>query len=209
MIRVNLLRTTGMSASAPTSNPFGGGAPTGGTAIISVDSEKAGGAKLAVILIFPILLYAYEYMTISELEVKKTQVTNEATAIEGKRSAYGDAGPRVEKYKKEKERIDTQLNAIRELTKDRLRVLKTLDTLQTITNTITQVWFNSIKIEGPLVKVAGYSLSDEGLNTLFTALNSSPFFSKLVPLNQEAAQENGQRVVKFQVEFTIGRGEGQ
>lgn len=208
MIRVNLLRTTGMTASAPTSNPFGGGAG-GGTSLITVDSEKTAGAKLAVILLFPLLLYGYEYMTLSELETQRTQITNEASAVEGKRSAYGDAGPRVEKYKKEKERIDTQLNAIRELTKDRLRVLKTLDTLQTITNTITQVWFDSIKIDGPVVNVAGYSLTDEGLSTLFSSLNNSPFFSKLVPLKQEAAQENGQRVVKFQVEFTIGRGEGQ
>lgn len=205
MIRVNLLRSTGMTASAPTSNPFGGG----GTQVVTVDSEKAGGLKLAVILLFPILLYGYEYMTISELETKKAQIDAEAAAVEGKRAAYGDAGPKVEKYTKEKKRIDTQLAAIRELTKDRLRVLKTLDTLQSITNNITQVWFESIKIEGPQVKVSGYSLTDEGLATLFAALNGSPFFSKLIPISQtQITTQSGQRLVKFQVEFTIGRQEG-
>lgn len=205
MIRVNLLRSTGMTAAAPTSNPFG----SGGTQVVTLNSEKTGGLKLFVILLFPVLFYAYEYMTLSDLEVQKTQVEAEAAAVEGKRAAYGDAGPKVEKYTKEKQRIDTQLSAIRELTKDRLRVLKTLDTLQSIANNITQVWFESIKIEGPQVKVIGYSLSDEGLATLFAALNGSPFFSKLIPQSQtQVTTQTGQRLVRFQVEFTIGRQEG-
>jgi Tfp pilus assembly protein PilN len=200
MIRINLLRSTGMTTSAPVMSGFGGG---GGTQVVVVDQEKIGGLKLVVILLFPILLYGYEYMNISSLEAQKTEVEAQAAAVEGKRAAYGDAGPKVEKYTKEKQRIDSQLGTIRELSKGRLREVKTLDSLQSLTP--PQVWFDSIKIEGNLVHAAGYSITDEGLSALFSSLNSSPVFSKFEPKSQSQEQTpSGQRIVKFEVEFVIG-----
>ncbi|RYZ74522.1 MAG: hypothetical protein EOP05_09165 [Proteobacteria bacterium] len=204
MIRVNLLRSTGMTPAAPAmGGMFSGMGSGGGTSVAVVDQEKVGGIKLAVILCFPILLYAYEFMNISGLETEKAKVEAEAAAVEGKRAAYGDSGPKVEKYTKEKQRIDTQLATIRELTKTRLREVKTLDSLQSLTP--AQVWFDSIKIEGNLVKASGYSITDEGLASLFQQLNSSPVFSKFEPKSQtQSTSASGQRTVKFEVEFTIG-----
>lgn len=197
MIRINLLRSTGMSAAAPA---FGA---DGSVGVVVVDQQKIGAMKLVAILIFPILLYVYETMNVSSLESQRADIEAQAAAVEAKNAAYGDVGPRVERYTKEKQRIDSQLGIIRELAKNRLREVKALDSLQSLTP--PQVWFDTIKIEGSLVKATGYSVSDDGLGALFSSLNNSPVFSRFEPKAQsQTVSSSGERTVKFDVEFQIG-----
>ncbi len=197
MIRVNLLRSTGLSASTSAMSSGGGN-------VSSVDQQKMGGVKLVVILLFPILLYAYEYSNISSLKSQLASVQAESLKITAKKAAFGDTAPRVEKYTKQKAKIDSQMAVIGKFTKNRLREVKALDSLQEITP--PQVWFETISMSGGLVRAKGYSLTDEGLTALFTKLTNSAIFSRFEPKSQSYQNAaNGSRVLKFDVEFHVGR----
>lgn len=201
MIRINLLRSAGLASSTVISSSSGSG--DGGS--LGQSAQKIAGAKIAVILACPILLYAYEQSNISSLNEQLTTVTAEATAVEGKKSAYGDTGPKVEKYTKQKEKIESQIVVIRELTKNRLREVKALDALQEITP--SPVWYEDIQMKNGLISVKGHSLTEEGLTTLFSSLQDSAIFSRFEPKNQSYQDNAGARVLNFEVEFRVGRQE--
>ncbi|MEK7358109.1 MAG: PilN domain-containing protein, partial [Bdellovibrionota bacterium] len=125
------------------------------------------------------------------------------TAVEAEIAQYGDQGPRVEKYTKERQRIEQHLDGIEAIAKDRLREVKALDSIQTITP--LQVWFDDILIEGGRVKANGFSNTDEGVATLYASLQNSPMFSGFEPKSQAQESVNGVKVMRFQVEFRIGK----
>lgn len=195
MIRINLLKSTGLTATPS----VGGGGDVG-----AVDQQKLGAAKLFVILLCPILLYAYEYSNISTLKAQVVAAEEEAKKVEAKKAAFGDAAPKVEKYTKLKAKIDSQMATIRSLTRNRLREVKALDSLQEITP--SQVWYESITMNGGLVKAKGYSLTDEDLTALFSKLTNSAIFSRFEPKSQTyATSASGAKIVKFDIEFRVGK----
>jgi Tfp pilus assembly protein PilN len=192
MIRVNLLRNLGLDTGA-----------SAGIQVVAVDQQKQGAIKGAVILLFPVLLYVYETTNITSLNERRDALNHQITDINKKKAAFGDSGPKVEKFTKEKKKIDEQVEVIRSIARNRLREVKTLDSLQTLTP--SQVWFEDIAIDGNLVKASGYSNTPDGVETLYAALNNSPLFSRFEPKGQTQEVQNGMQVVKFKIEFRIGR----
>lgn len=198
MIKINLLRSTGFSA-APMTMGTSSGIETG-----TGDQKKLAIGKLAVILVLPLLLYAYEYSNLSSLKTQFDAADNEAKAVEAKKAAFGDAGPKVEKYTKQKKKIDAQMLVIRALTKNRLREVKALDAIQEITP--TQIWYDSLSFDGGEVTAKGYAVSDADLQTLYTRLSTSPLFSNFTPGASGATPDpNGKQATKFECKFHIGR----
>ena len=199
MIKVNLLKNTGLEGAAISSQP--------GMHIVAVDQQKLAIGKVAVMLVFPGLVWVYESINISSLSQSLAAIQKQVTELDAEKQKYGDAAPKVEKFTKEKKRIDQHLDGIRELAKNRLREVKALDMLQTITP--NQVWFDKILIDGSHVKATGYSNTDEGIETLYAQLSHSAMFSSFEPKSQSQETVNGQKVMRFDVEFRIGRSEAQ
>lgn len=195
MIRVNLLRNTGLDAAVV-------GGP--GIQVVAVDQQRIAAMKGVVILLMPIALYVYEKINISNLQQAASEVSQRVTSVEAEIAQYGDQGPRVEKYTKEKQRIGQHLAGIEAIAKDRLREVKALDNLQSITP--VQVWFESVRIDTGLVKAVGFSNTDEGVATFYASLQNSPVFSGFEPKSQEQVTTNGVKAMKFEVEFRVGKG---
>lgn len=195
MIKINLLRSMGLD-SAPAMG--GGGA-------LSAEMQKAAVLKIVMMGVFPGMLYVWETINIGNLNQRVAALQSEIKSVEGKKSSYGETAPLVEKYTKEKQKIEKQSDVIRGIMRNRLREVKALDSLQTITP--SQVWFSKIDIKGSLVEAAGYSNTDEGLATLYTALGNSQFFSRFEPKQQGVASQGGTQVKSFSIEFNIGRQE--
>jgi Tfp pilus assembly protein PilN len=196
MIRVNLLRNTGLDAAI-----VGGQ----GIQVIAVDQQRNAIIKVFVSIVLPLVLYVYESINISNLQQAASQAEARVAAVEAEIAQYGDQGPRVEKFTKEKQRIDQHLDGIQAIAKNRLREVKALDNLQSLTP--LQVWFEEVSIEGGLVKAKGFSNTDEGVATLYAKIQNEAMFSNFEPKSQEQDTVNGVKVMKFEVEFRIGRQE--
>lgn len=199
MIRVNLLRSTGLASASPSSFGASIGFESGGE-----NTQKLAIGKLVVILVFPLLLYAYEYSNLSSLQEQFATVDAEAKQLEAKKQTFGDAAPKVEKYTKLKRKIDYQMEEIRKLTKNRLREVKALDAIQEITP--PQVWYDSLSFKDENVIVKGYALTDADLGTLYQRLSTSPLFSNFTPGTQGQSQDaSGKTVTKFDCRFSLGK----
>jgi Tfp pilus assembly protein PilN len=198
MIKVNLLRSVGLEQ----------GSGAGGVSIavesLSPEMKRQATIKTICILIFPLLIYLYERLQISELDAAVQKVQAQVAEVEQEKSTFGDTGPKMEKFATDKKRIDRQLDAVRVLTKGRLREVKSLDALQSLVPSKT--WFKQVAIEGNLIKLTGYTSTDEGIVNLSKALETSALFSKVE--SKAAVQETlvTGPVKRFEFEFRFGRG---
>ena len=198
MIKVNLLRNLavaqGVSPSGGAFDALGGG---------DAATQKQAGIKAAAMLIFPILLYVYETFNLSTLRGELVAVQTAIQGIEAEKSKFGDLGPRVDKYKKEKARIDEELAIVRGLALSRLREVKSLDALQSLVPQKT--WLNKVAIEGTKVKVEGFTTSTEGISELIGALDRSAFFSKIEPKSTSQEMLPSGPAKRFELEFRVGK----
>ncbi len=202
MIKVNLLRSTGLGASPSTMM----GTSAGFEASAANDQKVAIG-KLLVLLIFPLLIYAYEYSNLSTLTEQKAAAEAEAQKIEDKKKSFGEAAPRVEKYKAQKAKIDRQMAVIRVLAKNRLQAVKALDAIQELTP--SQIWYSSLVIDNGDVVAQGFATSYGDFQPYYNRISSSPIFSGFLPIKQESnpTDVNGRPAYKFEVRFHIGKAE--
>lgn len=202
MIRINLLRSMGVSG---VGTNIGTSASVGGE-IISVDVRRQAAIKVAIILLFPMLLFIWEKLRINALQSDQVQIQQKVTAVEAERASFGSTAPRVAKANKLKEKMQKEIKVIRELARNRLREVKALDQLQTILPDKT--WLSAIKIEGGKITLDGYALNESAITDLMAALNSNAFFSEVQPKGQ--AQETNKllgQVTKFGFEFRVGNSE--
>jgi Tfp pilus assembly protein PilN len=194
MIKINLLRTTGLQ-----------GAPQEAGAATSVDGRNDAYKKIAAILVGPLLLFAYENLTQTELRDELNQLNARVAEAQGEKGRFGDQGPRVAKYTKEKERIDSETEVVKELARNRLREVKSLDAIQSLMPPKT--WIRRLEIEGNTVSMEGYSITDSGVADLIRALESSVFFSRVEPKSTSQEMLPTGPVKKFELEFRIGKRE--
>ncbi|MBL7689387.1 MAG: PilN domain-containing protein [Bdellovibrionaceae bacterium] len=199
MIRVNLLRNLGLAAS--------GTSMTGGSGdIISVDVRRQAAVRLVVILLFPLLLLIWEKLKINSLEAQKAQTQQRVDAVEGEKSSFGSAGPRVEKANKLKQKIQREIAVIRDLAKNRLREVKALDQLQSVLP--AGVWLKKVTMESGKINMVGLALTSASVTELLTALNSNVFFSQVEPKGTKSQpHETLGNVTEFQIQFRVGRQE--
>ena len=202
MIKINLLKSTGLSA-APSSMM---GTSVGFEASAGGDPKVAIG-KFVAMLVFPLLLYVYEFSNLSSLKEQESAAVAEAQKLEEKKKAFGDAAPRVDKYKQQKAKIDRQMGVTRILAKNRLQVVKALDAIQELTP--PQIWYSALVIDNGDVVAQGFASSYGDFQPYYNRISSSPLFSSFNPIKQESSPTdvNGRPAFKFEVRFHIGKAE--
>ncbi len=196
MIKINLLKNSGLAS---------GSAAQAAASDAMAELRKLALTRLLTILVLPMLLYAYEQFELRSKQASLREAYDRIRRLDEERAQYGDVGELIEKYTKEKERIDGEVEIIRNLTRARLREVKTLDTIQSLMP--GDAWARKITIEpSNVVKLEGFASSEEGAANLIRALESTPIFSQVLP--KRVAQEGSDDVLKrFEIEFRIGRSE--
>lgn len=196
MIKINLLKNSGIAQSVSSIGSEGDG---------SSEIKRLALVKVLTILAIPGLLFAYEYLNLRDIKDQLDVARRTHRRLTDEMAKYGDAAPLIEKYTKEKKRIDGEIAVIRELSRVRLREVKTFDAIQSLMP--MEAWARKISITDSLVRLEGFSSTEDGTSNLIRSLESSPFFSRVEP--RSVSQENlaGTLVKRFEVEFRIGKNE--
>ena len=197
MIKINLLRNVGMTT--------GGITPQSAGVALSPDLQKAALGRLAIIALFPLAVFAYEKFNLSVLQGEVDKVNAQITDVNAQKASFGSVAPKVEKFTKEKKEIVKQVEAVRELARNRLREVKTLDALQSFMP--DQAWLSDLQINGSVVKLDGFTLADDGVTRLIKALESSVLFSQITPKSTSKVDLPAGPAKKFQLEFRVGKKE--
>lgn len=191
MIRVNLLKAAGATANV-----------SAGSLGVPIEVQKQAVVRLGAILAAIAVLYIYNIFVVSAQRDRLTAINAQTANIDAQKVALGPTTPIVEKYNAEKKIIEGQLNVLRVLAKNRLREVKALDAIQSLVSDKT--WLRDLATENGVLKMTGYSLTDDGITDLIRSLDSSVFFSELIVKSTTEEKIENTVVKKFDVEFKIG-----
>jgi Tfp pilus assembly protein PilN len=198
MIKINLLRGSGLSGHVVAAADGVVDAP-------SVSGPRGVIAKIVLILLAPLAIYIWERYNLQTIDDQIAVVAGTVAKLQAEKAKYGDTGPRVETYTKEKQKVDHQLDIIRAIAKNRLREVKSLDALQSLIPQRT--WLKKISIEDNLMKMEGYTAADDGVTDLMRALENSAYFSNVEPKDTSLETLPIGPVKKFNLELHIGKSE--
>jgi Tfp pilus assembly protein PilN len=195
MIKINLLRNIGGLGTAE-----GAGAPA-----LSVDSFKSGALRFFIIICFPILFYGFEKFNLYEIQGQVDEAQKKLDTLRAERAKFGDAAPRIKQYNEQKQKIDKNLEVIRELARNRLREVKALDAIQSVMPEKT--WARVIAFSGNSVRFEGVSASDDGPTQMMKSLEANVLFSHVEPSATTTEQLATGSVKNFKINFVVGKAE--
>lgn len=206
MIRVNLLKNIGV-ASAPSANTLPRASESLGA---SGTIYQAGLTRLLGLLAPTLILFSIEKYNISiltrELENTNVQIAKVETEIR----KFGDTGPRLERYIQIKAKLEKQFDALQTISSNRLREVKTLDSLQTIIP--ARNWISELSIdEMGKVLIQGFSETPDGAFSFVKAIEENPNFSEVSKVNvssdesQNTGAKTSETFKKYSFEFRIGK----
>ncbi len=203
LIRVNLLRN--INGGQTSSGALLGGASSSSDAVI----KQMAAGKAVSLLVPAIILFGIEKYNISILNQKLLRANEQIAKVEQDIKAFGETEPLLEKYGAIKTKLEKEFDALQVIGNNRLREVKTLDSLQTIIP--ARNWINDLSIdESGRVSLNGFSETPDGAFSFVKAIEENPNFSDVSKVNvstEEAAGahiENGLK--KYSFEFKIGKG---
>jgi Tfp pilus assembly protein PilN len=207
MIRVNLLKNLGSSVSTSAGANFN---LTGLSISPMGSADQNELIKLAVIKVLAMLalvfvLKGYEFYNLANLKGQVAQTQAEAEAVKKKIASFGDVAQSIQKFTEQETQIEKRLGVIRDIAKNRLREVKTLDNLQSMIPNRT--WIKQLILDNGKVSLSGYSDSEQDVTDLMKNISSSALFSSVYPKSNSLEEKAGSSLRHFELEFKLGRGE--
>lgn len=207
MIKINLAkRPTGKKASGP-------GAVGGGNIdAVSIESSGLDGEanprmlviKLAIILMGCAGLFAYEQANVPPLRAKARKIREELATVKKKNDDNVKIVQESQGYEKDQDRLQSQINAIEKISKNRLREVRVLDYIQK--EIPEKVWLQKMNLTDGTLHIHGYATADSELTTFMEGLQRSAYLKNvLLVLSTEATTPDMGTVKKFEISCVIER----
>lgn len=201
MIKINLLRNSVANTMKPSNEATSVGAFDSGS-----DGGSALNAKELIIKVICLLVPIIGGVgTVSYTSSQKgNEIKQLVSLVESKKKEKTDLGPaikQVDEFKKEKDRLQVQIDTIRLLSKERLRNVKALSALQDIMP--EKAWLTRLKIEESLAQIEGSAVDDKTVADLMRVLDANIYFAD-VKLIRSQEQQNKDGVIKsFSIECKL------
>ncbi len=162
------------------------------------ERRKAGARQLAVGLAATLcgalaITGFFHWSLLNELTAVKSATAQTQRQID----QFGPQLAQVEEYRRTKAEIEKKLEVIERLFASRAGPVHMLDELAT--HAPDRLWITHVETSGVKVIIKGMSLDNELVAVFLTALNQSPYFSKVELLSTEAKEKEGLKLNAFEV----------
>ncbi len=186
MIRINLLK----AASAPP-----------GKTSVSTDggeySQNDALVRILVIMLFPALLYTYEITVLPGKRAELRRLQNHLVELQTFNQSAQNSVVEIKKFKEDKAKLEAQISAIQNLSKDRMRDVKVLDAMQTVIP--ERAWLTHLELRNGSLILQGLAVNDSDVSAFIDGLSKSIYFSSV---NLQSAVEqvsNAGNMKKFEI----------
>jgi Tfp pilus assembly protein PilN len=123
--------------------------------------------------------------------------------IRSEKDTFGDAAPIVQKYNEQKESLEKQIKVLESLTENRLREVKLLDAVQSITP--PKAWIEHISITNGKASMSGFAPEESAVSGLYRSLEANVLFSNVKVKSEAIESPNVGLVQRFEFSFNAGR----
>lgn len=198
MIKVNLLRNQQKRGSATVE----GDSFTQNTRFEGMDGGNSVVIKKVLHVLFPIIaVYAYSWYIEGDLNKKVVAAEQKVKTLETQSEGLKPQLAEIEKLNSEKNKINTQIGVIRDLSKGRYTFVKILDALQTLIP--EKAWVIKFNIKDKTVNLEGRAIDDLVVSTFMQNLEESVFFSNVTWIDSKEVNEPQGLVKQFSIRFQL------
>ena len=158
--------------------------------------------KFFMLLLSTLIIIGYEWYNVDLQTQLANQANQEMQKTERELKAKKEEMKQYADVEQESKILEDKISILKALSKVRLREVKTLDYLQSITP--DSVWYKSVDYRSKTFKIDGYAITDDALSALIKELESSIYFTDVILMKaSEEKQKNG-TVKAFEVQAKIG-----
>lgn len=203
MIKINLLYDVASQTNVKKSRFFST-VPSGTTLtnVLAAPDENIQIASRVGAFAAPlILLLCFRWYLNSTAESNFKRLQAEQAAIQAQLKALDPAVKELEKYQEEKNKLNSQLQAIKLLSRERLKNVKSLDVLQTIIP--IKAWLTNLKIIDKGLEIDGMATDDLVVADFMQGLSSSIYFSNIKLIGSEEYKRPEGNVKKFKIKCNL------
>jgi type IV pilus assembly protein PilN len=201
MIKINLLKDAasqrpqgGSQFNVPMPNFGKGGGGMGGdnSALIQ---------RFAFLLVPIILAYAYGWYSNYQLDGKVKALTVEGQQVDQKVEGLKPELDEIEKLNTEKNKITTEVNAVKDLSKRRYNYVKILDALQTLIP--EKAWLTKLGVKERVIAIEGRANDDSTISNFMQNLEESAYFQNVTWESSREVTEPQGVVKQFSIQFNL------
>lgn len=199
MIKVNLLRSRAEGVGEET---FAVSAQGGAALSLSKSDQMQVIKKVGVVILATACMIIYEWYNVDVLSKKASVARAEVKAAERKLKAVNDELGNYKDVQDESKILEDKISILKALSKVRLREVKSLDFLQSITP--EAVWYNNVEYKDKIFKLDGFAITDDALSQLIKELESSIYFTDVILMKASESRQSTGTVKAFQIQANIG-----
>jgi len=201
VIKINLLRDAGAGKGGRndvtmTGTTFRSGGGGGG----AVDAKDLG-VKLLLVLLPLISMYVYQEVETNQKKAEYEAILAQSAKVDEDLKKLSSQVKEVEKFLQDKKGLDAQLATIKNLSKERLRVVKSMDAIQTLIP--QKVWLTSLNITDNKVEIEGRAVDDIIIADFMRDLEESVFFMNVALAGSEEVRFAEGSIKKFTIRCNL------
>ncbi|MCB0349097.1 MAG: PilN domain-containing protein, partial [Bdellovibrionales bacterium] len=127
----------------------------------------------------------------------------EKVSLEKKLQTFGPKADSVKKFQQEKDKLEKRIDVIRNISKERLKVVKAMDALH---KTVPQqAWLTELMVkENYAIKINGFALDDFVVSNLIQNLDESIFFANVKLVSSQESSVSEGKLRKFEISGALG-----
>jgi len=191
MIKVNLL----------TNAIDQGGADFNFKTDVMPDVKKEFYSRIFILIVPIVAVFAFRQFNAFQARSEVSKLEKKSQELQVKLKELEPAVKEVEKFKEEKKKLDSQLDIIKQLSKERLKNVKSLDALQ---NLIPQkAWLTAVKVKENKVEMDGLAIDDIVISEFMQALENSIFYANVGLVNSEEYKKDLGTIKKFTIKCNL------
>lgn len=139
------------------------------------DVKKEGVKRLLMICAFPIVMYVYsDFMLLPDLRAQLRSKESYLAELQDKNTRAAGAVEEIRRFKEDQKKLQQQIEKVEKLSKERLREVKILDTIQK--DIPEKAWLTRINVNPRELRVEGRATSDSEITLFMDSLQRSIFF---------------------------------
>lgn len=201
MIKVNLLKDAGKKTKKGLGESTVFDADFRSKVDGAVGDNQALIKRFSFLLVPIVLIFGYTWFIESGLERRIADLNNQSAQIDAQIAGLSAELDTIEKLKAEKNKISTELGAIKELSKKRYTYIKILDSMQTLIP--ERAWITKLSLKEQIISIEGRATEDSVISAFMQNLEESAYFSNVTWVDSREVNEPQGVVKSFSIRLNL------
>ena len=196
MIKINLAQARSGPANNASSMSLSGDA-----ILTTGDLQKQGLLRLLILVIFPAALYFYQESTLPDLVKTRNDKSSQLQKLRSYNQQMERSVQEIKKFKEDEAKIQSRINYLERVSKNRLRQVKIMELIQQIIP--EKIWLSRLDANETKLTILGMAMTDYDVSQFMEGLTKSVYFTDVNLISSGEQVFDGLNVKNFEISCSL------